>query len=461
MSHKSDLDRQPLLVSRSGPWRSSLMAVIAISVLALILRLAVILFIGPTPNITGYSEGGVIAKNLVDGRGYTYDFYGLRPDQPLRSFIPPIFVALVYACLRWTPQPALSLALAQAILSSLICGAIFIIALALSCKRSVALLSAVATACYPVLILMVNVPHSLLTHTSILTCALAITVLILRRPTLGLGAVAGVFWGLIALGRPALLGFMPFVVLWLWLNRSSRYGWLKNSAVIAVAVISVILPWTIRNYLIHGQFVPIATNGGFNFWNGNNPFTTGSGHDVDTQKVDQFLGRPHDPGQPAIVQMQPYPVPPDIQAQVTTVSEVELDRLLFQAGLSFVREQPRAWVALIGQKFVSFWWFRPHLGVSYEASWTPYYELVYVLLIILFAAGLAISFIHWRRYSLLYLLFAYYTVTNVAFHVLTRFRWEIEPLFLIFAAQCLVTAYEGVSAMIARSRERVEIRPAA
>jgi hypothetical protein len=148
-------------------------------------------------------------------------------------------------------------------------------------------------------------------------------------------------------------------VLWLWLNRKSRCGWLKSSAIIAVAVILVILPWTIRNYRIQGQFVPIATNGGFNFWNGNNPFTTGSGHDVYTEQVDQFLGRPHDLQQPVIVQMQPYPLPADIQANVATISEVALDRQLYRAGLDFIRKQPRMWIALMGQKLVSFWWFRP------------------------------------------------------------------------------------------------------
>jgi hypothetical protein len=435
MSHESTRNRKR---------RSALIAVIGICILALALRLAAIAAIGPDPNITGYSESGIIAKNLVDGRGFTYDFYGLRPDQPLQSFIPPLFVVLVYAILRWTVSPVTNLAVVQAILSSLVCGAIYIVALELSRKRSVALVAALAAVCYPVLIIMVNVPHSLITHTVVLTWALAITVLLPRRSGWGWAAAGGILWGLLVLGRPALLGFMPFVVLWVWLNRNSRYGWLKSSVVIALALILVILPWTIRNYRIHGQFVSIATNGGFNFWNGNNPFTTGSGHDVYTEQVDRFLGQPHDPQQPVIVQMQPYPIPADIQANVATVSEVALDRQLYQAGLDFIRDQPRAWVALMGRKLVSFWWFRPHLGASYEASWTPYYKLMYAMLMILFVVGLALSLKHWRRYSLLYMLFVYYTITNVTFHVLTRFRWEIEPLFLIFAALCLVTAVEDL-----------------
>jgi 4-amino-4-deoxy-L-arabinose transferase-like glycosyltransferase len=423
-------------------WLSSLAIVVAISALALGLRLAAVQFIGPDPDITTYSESGVIAKNLVDGRGYTFDFYGLRPNQPLRSFIPPLYVGLVYACLRWTARPAMALALTQAVLSSLACAAVYMIALAVSRKRTAAVLAALATACYPVLIVEVNVPQSLILHAAILLWAVAVSLLLPGRPRWGWAVLAGVLWGLLALGRPALLGFMPFLVLWLWLNRADWRSWLKTSALLATAVILVVLPWTIRNYQIQGQVVMIATNGGFNFWNGNNPFTTGSGHIVYSEQVDQFLGRPHDPTQPAIIQIYPYPLPADILTGVATVSELTLDRQLYRAGLDFIRQHPRDWITLLGQKLVSFWWFRPGVGSAYEASWTPYYKLMYALLLVVFAAGLAISSKHRRRYSLLYLLFAYYTATNVAFHVLTRFRWEIEPLFLVFAAVCVSVAAE-------------------
>jgi 4-amino-4-deoxy-L-arabinose transferase-like glycosyltransferase len=462
-------DRSAQLAQRGRyPWLSSTAIVVAISALALCLRLVAIKFIGPDPGVAGYSESNVIASNLVWGKGYTFDFYGWRPDQPLRSFIPPLYVGLVYACLRWADNPALALALAQAVLSTLVCSATYIIALKLSKKQSAAILAALAAACYPVLILQVNVPQSLILHTAVLLWAVAVTVLLPGRLRWGWAVLGGILWGLIALGRPAMLGFMPVVVFWLWLNRTDRRGWLTTSVVLATAVILVVLPWTIRNYRIHGQIVMISTNGGFNFWNGNNPFTTGSSHLVYTERVDQFLGLPPDPEQPAVVQVSPYPLPPEIQTSVATVSEVTLDRQLYQAGLDFIRQHPREWITLVGKKLISFWWFRPGLsaasdvswsrypkltywyqpglGPAYESSWTAYYKLMYALLMVVFAAGLAISFKYLRRYSLLYLLFGYYTVTNVAYHTLTRFRWEIEPLFLVFAALCVSVVAEQLSA---------------
>jgi hypothetical protein len=132
-------------------------------------------------------------------------------------------------------------------------------------------------------------------------------------------------------------------------------------------------------------------------------------------------------------------LPPDIQRQVETLPETELDRRLLQAGLDFMRQEPQAWVALLGRKLVAFWWFRENLGAAYEESWTRYYKPLYVLTLVLTIAGLALSLIQWRRYSLLYLFFCFTAVTYLGFHVLTRFRWEIEPFFLIFAALAVTT----------------------
>ncbi len=432
--------QSPRSPSHGGRARLSTAILFAILLLALGLRLAAIAVIGPTPSLDGYTESTVTARNMLDGKGYTYDFFGERPDKPLRSFMPPLYVGLVYAAMRWSANPPLALAGAQAVLSALMCGAVYLIAVTLSRRRDVALLAALASALYPVLIVMVTVWTTLILHAAVLLWAVAVTLLLPERPRWGWAALAGALWGLIALGRPALLAFIPLVLLWLWLNCEDRRAWLKLSIVLMAAAVLVILPWTIRNYRVQGRIIGISTNGGATFWNGNNPFTTGSGMEVYSRKAAEYLGRPFDPSQPPIVQMQPYPLPPDLAAQVATISETELDRRQYQAGLEFIRLQPGEWLALVAQKAAGFLWFRRNIGSAYEASWTPYYKVLYASLLAAFAAGLVMSFKDWRRYSLLYLLFAFYLATNLAFSVQTRYRWEIEPLFLVFAALCVAVA---------------------
>lgn len=423
-------------------------ALVGIFALALLLRLTAIALVGPHPNIIGYSESGLTAANLAQGRDYTYDFFGLRQATPLRAFMPPLYVGLIYLCLELSANPPLALALVQTLLSALSCLAIYWLAAELSRRRTLALLAAFGTACYPVLILMVTVPASLTLHLAVSAWALAFTAPLARRPSPGYALAAGVLWGVMGLGRPAMLAFLPFIMLWLALNRDSSSRWLRNGLAMSAAAALIVLPWMIRNYTVLGRFPTMATNGGFVFWNGNNPFTTGSGHDVYTERANRFLGRPYDAALPAVMQWQPYPLPADIQRQVATLSETELDRRLLQAGLDFMHQEPAVWLALLGRKAVAFWWFRENLGAAYEGSWTRFYRPLYILTVILTVVGLALSLRRWRRYSLLYLLFGFVAVTYIGFQVLTRYRWEIEPFFLIFAALAMVTLASWLTARL-------------
>jgi hypothetical protein len=84
----------PSIIERWSAW-----FLLGICLLALVLRLAAIDVVGPESDIAGYSESGIIARNVVEGRGYTFDFYGLRPAHPLRAFMPPLYVGLVYLAL--------------------------------------------------------------------------------------------------------------------------------------------------------------------------------------------------------------------------------------------------------------------------------------------------------------------------------------------------------------------------
>ena len=52
-----------------------------------------------------------------------------------------------------------------------------------------------------------------------------------------------------------------------------------------------------------------------------------------------------------------------------------------------------------------------------------------------------LSLKRWRRYVLVYGLFAYLTVVYVAYNAITRYRWEMEPYLLALAALALVTGW--------------------
>jgi hypothetical protein len=416
-------------------WLRSGLAMILL--LAFALRLAVVFLYG-VPDLTTYSENGQIAVNLAAGQGYVFDFYGQRPENPLRTFVPPLYTGIVWLCLTQFANPALALGVIHALLATVAIGLIFVFTRALTANQLLALAVAAGVALHPVYILSITRAHTLLLNFWLLALFLWASSQLQARATVGWACVTGLTLALGVYSRSMLLGLLPILFLWLWLNSTKGYGQLiRLATVTTLSTLLALLPWSIYAYQSHQQFVLMATNGGFNFWAGNNPFTTGSGMEVDTARARAFMGEPPDQTQPAVQEMYVYPLPTPIQRQIQTLSELALDRQLYQAGWDFIRNNPGPAARLFLTKLQSFVWFRANVGQRYDQAWVQPYKYLYTALLIPFALGLALSLKQWRRYSILHLLFAYYTLFYTYFHVQTRYRWEIEAYMLVFVALAL------------------------
>lgn len=114
-----------------------------------------------------------------------------------------------------------------------------------------------------------------------------------RFPALKWWFAGGLAWGLAALARPVGLYAVPILMLWAlfenryllpdlferaatWPKRIALFvrSLLGASALIAACALTigfaaVVLPWTIRNYLVFGHVIVVDTNGGISFWLGN------------------------------------------------------------------------------------------------------------------------------------------------------------------------------------------------
>ncbi len=183
-----------------------------------------------------------------------------------------------------------------------------------------------------------------------------------RTWRLTLFALAGVLWGLSATARPNVLALGPVLALWIWFVRAWRLAPLNPSRPVAartsaarpisqrIAAIGLvlvgaavaILPVTIRNRVVGGEWVLIATNGGVNFYIGNNPQADGIGAVVpgtradwrggyeDTHRIPQLeLGR--------------------------ALSEREVSDYWYKRGWAWILEHPGDWLALTWRKLRLFW----------------------------------------------------------------------------------------------------------
>ncbi len=416
---------------------------------ALVLRLGVAVFVPVPADFVALMEPGRTAENLASGRGYTFDFYGLRPQAPLQAFLPPLHPWLVALALQFA-RPDLAYGLFQAFLGTLTVWLLYRLATEMAGLR-VGMLTGWGAALYPSHVLLVGQPHSTVLHAFCLVAVLLACWRVLKRPTMKRALLTGGLVGVFALGRPQVMLLLPMIVGWLWLNEvRGRQLWLAAMGIVAAAAV-VVLPWCLRNTLLLGRPTFISTNGGVTFWNGNNPFTTGSAHDVYADKLAAYRRVERDSSLPDVYQHpEPYPFPPEIEARVQTISELELDRAAYRAGLDYIRQNPADWLRLELRKLVSFWWFRPNLGSNpiYRDHWTLLYQIQYPLLLAPAIAGVILSAHQgasspgsWRRYALFYAVIVLYTLTHLVFNVLTRYRWEIELLMLFFAAIAVETGW--------------------
>jgi len=184
---------------------------------------------------------------------------------------------------------------------------------------------------------------------------------------------------------------------------------LFNSLVAAL----ILLPWTLRNLEVHGRPVPIATNGGFNFYLGNNA-QTGGGIPPLPWVFNRF--------------------PEETRQSLREASEIERDRWLYGQGARFWREDPaRAWGA-VGRKLIDFVAFRPYLFQAYP-PWQAWLMIgSYAVILLPFAFALALSRCRGEPSHVLLVAIGATLVTGLIFIVSMRFRAAIEPLMLVIAA---------------------------
>lgn len=97
----------------------------------------------------------------------------------------------------------------------------------------------------------------------------------LRRAALW-AVLAGVSLGFAALTQPSTLLLPTTLALYDLLYGAGARRCAVRLACLIAAMALTIGPWTVRNFEVHNQFVLISTNGGDNFYYGNNPAATGS-----------------------------------------------------------------------------------------------------------------------------------------------------------------------------------------
>lgn len=255
-----------------------------------------------------------------------------------------------------------------------------------------------------------------------------------RRDSRPLFLAAGIIWGLSAITRPNVLAFAVGIFAWLWIAyRPGRrlYRAAQAAALTCIGAALIVLPVTIRNYVVGGELVLIATNGGVNFYIGNNPEADGfsaivpgtrrswEGGFEDTHRIaEQEMGRP--------------------------LGEKEVSDYWYARAFEWIGAQPGAWARLMLRKLRVFCspiempnnqpiWFFAGMAELSTIFW-----LGFPVVACLGVAALLLVGRQWREWALPLAFAIIYGLTVLAFFCPGRYRLPIVPVLIVLAAAGLV-----------------------
>ncbi len=352
--------------------------------------------------IVGLATGGIrhpqlleydwIAQSMIAGRGFLFPHL----DVNYYSFAAPLYSWISFAG-YWLFGSIIPLMLIQMAAGAILATVASLIAERLYAGSIAGTAAGLLVALHPGLVIYsATKAHPLTFDALFFGLALLQALRIAGRPTLRRFIVFGLIVGLGTLSRGTIVIFLPIAGLWL-LAITPKRNWpnaIRNLIVAGLCSAAIIAPWTIRNSVLHHQFVFLLTTDAEDFWRGNNPHATGGSYlDNGTLVID-------------------------------TLSSQD----------DFIRASPSSFVRLFLTKLYQFWWFAPQTGIEYPTAWRNLYLLYYVLVLFLALLGV------WRtirvgppasHFAMLILVFLVaLSILQSLYYVEGRHRWGIEPILL-------------------------------
>jgi hypothetical protein len=241
----------------------------------------------------------------------------------------------------------------------------------------------------------------------------------------------GLSLGSAVLLRQLFLLFIPFFLLWLWWAARPKLRYL----VLPIAVVLLMmLPWTVRNFIVFDQFVLLNTNAGYAFFWGNHPIYGRKFIPILTREMGSYYSL--------------------IPSDLLHLNEAALDTALLKLAIKNVVEDPWRYLLLSMSRIPSYFTFWPSSesstigNLSRVASFGLFSPFMLVglghsirLCTASLRAGLA------SPLFLPYLFVIFYTGIHVLTWTLIRYRLPVDAVLVSFA---------GLA--IAKLLRRIELR---
>jgi tetratricopeptide (TPR) repeat protein len=243
--------------------------------------------------------------------------------------------------------------------------------------------------------------------------------------------LAGILLGFSVLGRASALFFVIAIGIWLlWVARVRLTRALVYLGVLVLGILLIVVPVAARNYIVSGDMVLVTSNGGLNFYLGNNENATGL---YDTRTAKELR-----------------PVGGDVESDWTGKYQAELHtgRQLkpsqvsdywFSRGVAFVREHPARFLSLTLRKCLLFWnGFEvaqvEDYNLSKEMYPSPFLLISFAIVGPLALVGMILTARKSSEFGLLQLVVVFYMLSISLFFITGRYRIHVVPVLSIFSA---------------------------
>ena len=310
----------PLAAFAERPW-----IVPAVFALAFGLRLLLILLLPQAPHSDGAFYFGR-ALGLVNGEGYSDEGHPT-------AYWPIGYPALLAGSMLIFGKSLLGAMLINLASAMTILGLVLWLGRRLGGElagRAAALLYAV----YPAHIAYTGAVLSETSYTAVAMAAFAL--LIARRGDWRGLALSGLLFGIATLMRPQSMLFPvgAIIALLVVFRDFGLREAIRAFLIVHLVLFAAVLPWSLRNQRVMGEFVLVSTNGGSSFLTGANDGATGDHYDWEHGPLWAASGIPHD-------------------QKITR--QVELDRRFNAMAWAWIRENPVRFLAMGPKKVLLLW----------------------------------------------------------------------------------------------------------
>lgn len=378
---------------------------------AFLVRLVFVLNSPQLPQADGVAYD-TIATSIASGSGFIVDDYYSRPPGY------PYFLAGIYAVFG---KSYLAVKIIQAIISAITCVFIYMISMKIFGSRNTAFLAYVFSAAY---IGFIKSADIFLTE-CLLVFMLAILALCLINLNERFGfvnsAAFGFFAGIASLISGSMVLFPVFMLLggcaFKYFRTPSAGKCVTGFIFSMLAFCLTLAPWTLRNYGVYHEIIPVSTQGAYHLYNSYFP---------PQDKLFGFNVRDE-----------------NVMRAASMDSPSEASRFLVKKVSEFAKLHPFKVLRLELLKFAYFWspfdWeiFGEGLGI---------YNYLYMFLFPFFMVA-AFACRRIRYAPLILLVILYFQVLTLIFHGSPRYRLPVDALIIVLASG-------GIAYLYARFQQR-------